>query len=907
MANPQETCLSLPPNAPGDDKSTKPAPVTLYNYSATAQAPQQAAREASSKGKIAYISTIASDLTVVMLLSDELKKRGIDPHADAHAHMVLLSEWDSDYGRDLPQSIENAFQRSGDCTDQLRGAAPPPDARLHCFSYMRGVDGALAEAPASASETKNTGNNKGSHESDQANTPLQPLAEQPQPRIDLSKNIEHPNGNGQYDYLRRMVARIQELERRLHEKGDRLVAVGVVGSDVYDKLAALQLLRPAFPEAVFFTTDLDARLYHPTELGWTRNLIVASAYGLELRDELQGGIPPFRAAYQTSAFLAARLALEDSGRETPPPSGDLQWTQHPGVYQIGIGRPFAFALSPETKPLEQKTDLIASLQSGLEKIFSSNPPAASAAEQQPSKDGKTQASSPTDDLCADLRSCTAIMAPSPFRADHPWDLVLWRAFLGWSAATGLVLLGVSLLVSRRLRAWLTGYPSRADTKSVTSPSDSVASFIIGLSESEGSQTAPVVASDSVVHDRRRKPNKKARSGYHPLTVLAIFFVLGVVLCLSWPWMAGVLSAHGAGEPLVFQAGISLWPTIAMRIVITVLAAILTFCGLRQLDENMQAIAQDFGLDLPPQREGFFQRLKESLKLLRKHVPDLIYAETWREMYNYRLLLDDSVEDPLAMFWRRYCTKGRKPFRLFRVCIATTAVMLAYLVLDQIFGNPEPSARSALLRNIDWWLAWLQSIATWFLILFIADATFFCYSFVRDLQHFRSRWTEQTIRKYEKELGINGRYLDHWIDMQFVAKRTSCINRLAVYPFLVLALTIVSRTTVFGAFPTNWPTYIMAAIGLLLVFLCVWLLGRAADHEREAALRQVATDLTQIRAHGPISERPLASVHQLKFLRTRIEEMQSGAFKPVWQQPVVAAWLAPGSTVLLNFLPLMGIN
>ena len=37
----------------------------------------------------------------------------------------------------------------------------------------------------------------------------------------------------------------------------------MLGSDVYDKLLILQALRPAFPRAVFFTTDLNARLAYP--------------------------------------------------------------------------------------------------------------------------------------------------------------------------------------------------------------------------------------------------------------------------------------------------------------------------------------------------------------------------------------------------------------------------------------------------------------------------------------------------------------------------------------------------------------------------------------------------------------------------------------------------------------------
>ena|GEM_PF-6546060 len=61
---------------------------------------------------------------------------------------------------------------------------------------------------------------------------------------------------------------------------------------------------------LFFTTDLDARLFHPSEIKSTRNLIVASSYGLQLHKRLQKNTPPFRDSYQTALYLTTLLALE---------------------------------------------------------------------------------------------------------------------------------------------------------------------------------------------------------------------------------------------------------------------------------------------------------------------------------------------------------------------------------------------------------------------------------------------------------------------------------------------------------------------------------------------------------------------------------------------------------------------
>ena len=71
---------------------------------------------------------------------------------------------------------------------------------------------------------------------------------------------QRPEGRGQLDYVLRLAAALKEEEAK---NGEEFRAIGVLGSDVYDKLLILQALRPTFPRAIFFTTDLNARLGLP--------------------------------------------------------------------------------------------------------------------------------------------------------------------------------------------------------------------------------------------------------------------------------------------------------------------------------------------------------------------------------------------------------------------------------------------------------------------------------------------------------------------------------------------------------------------------------------------------------------------------------------------------------------------
>jgi hypothetical protein len=110
-------------------------------------------------------------------------------------------------------------------------------------------------------------------------------------------------GEPQIDYVRRLA---EQMKADSHQ----FQAIGIVGSDVYDKLLLLKALRPSFPNAVFFTTDLDVRLLQPGDYADTRNLLIASHYGLSLRDDLQGKVSPFRSSYDTASYLGCLQAAK---------------------------------------------------------------------------------------------------------------------------------------------------------------------------------------------------------------------------------------------------------------------------------------------------------------------------------------------------------------------------------------------------------------------------------------------------------------------------------------------------------------------------------------------------------------------------------------------------------------------
>jgi hypothetical protein len=213
--------------------------------------------------KLEYV--IGDDNNLAVCLADEIRLRQVS------LNIALIAEWDTDYGREMFKVFQAVCES-------------PNRSNVHYYSYLRGLDGKL---PGMASQTSDGGKPAGGGDGGAPN------------RLATSKEAE---GDPQIDYLRRLVDRMKADSQEFR-------AVGVLGSDVYDKLLLLKALRPHFPHAVFFTTDLDVRLLQPGDYDDVRNLLIASHFGLCLKNEFQGKIAPFRSSYDTASYLGVLRAV----------------------------------------------------------------------------------------------------------------------------------------------------------------------------------------------------------------------------------------------------------------------------------------------------------------------------------------------------------------------------------------------------------------------------------------------------------------------------------------------------------------------------------------------------------------------------------------------------------------------
>jgi hypothetical protein len=266
----------------------------------------------------------STDAALAKAIRDELILRGVvnRPAKGVNSHIVLVSELDTFYGQSLPRSVSHCL-----AIDEREECAAIGEHFLHSYAYLRGLDGQMPNSSGLRSSKAKATDKPDASSQDK----------------DLSKfwsfvkPDDRPDGQGQLDYLRRLGDEIQELDKKLRrDEGNQITAVGILGSDRFDKLLLVQALRPLLPNAVFFTTDLDALFVSPTAVPYTRNLVIASSFALQLRPDIQCRIPPFRSSYQTAAYLASRNAIR--GLNNPP----WPWPVPPLLFEVGNSHLFQF-------------------------------------------------------------------------------------------------------------------------------------------------------------------------------------------------------------------------------------------------------------------------------------------------------------------------------------------------------------------------------------------------------------------------------------------------------------------------------------------------------------------------------------------------------------------------------------
>lgn len=840
--------------------------IQFYSAGATTPLRRPRNRDAASDARGPAESAICDSLRAHLLrvtntddqlaaaVVNELANRGVRPgKRDALsgkvAHVAFVYEWDNLFSRQWRD--EFVAQAGHDaCEQEHAGAAPDPKCIvphppklpewMTAVRYMRGLDG--ADGRQGARQDKGEAGSTGADAKTGAAKPA-------------AHGDDRADGGGQFDYLLRLAESLSAHDADLREgktpsrnKG-AIRAIGIIGNDPYDKLLVLQALRPRFPEAIFFTNDLDARLLQQAQYKWTRNMLVASSYGLQLASALQNGAAPFRDTYQAGTFLATRLALETGDAQSFPELQRCLPAHIAPARLFEIGRSFAADITT-AKGEAAAAHCARALLSGVEQgtaAASAHPPHVSLFEF-PAK--------PVLQWLA-LMALSALLVAMFSRTVQSGLRNLVRDFGAacrtqprrmWIAAAGLLcLIGFFALLT-----------------------------IAAVQESAHAAGEPFTLFEGI--------------SMWPTQVIRFVALLAALVLLLRTWIDLTRNREALMRDFLLPKPEPVWlrPKMPLRRD----GVRLTWRRLRRWTyawwNRRFGIA---GWQPDP-------RTVQGKRHTRAEEEGL--AAGPREQR--------AVE--VVRLWKAYGVRSRLRARIARVVpILLVFAAFSYLVVE-MFGVPATPYRGAATLRLNTWLTIAFSLSISMLMFLILDAIRLCKRFVQHLQNAPSNWPDTTVRHFEKQFRIAkaqacdtttaAATLNDWIDVQFIARHTESVMRLLWYPTVILALLLLARADVFDSWTTRGSLLaIYVALCACVVYLALSL-QRSADRARETALTRMNQKLIAAKSNNASN---LAD--QIELLAAEIRNLHRGAFLPVAQRPLVRTVLmglgSLGGVELLNYL------
>ncbi|MDH4370722.1 MAG: hypothetical protein OEV99_12880 [Nitrospira sp.] len=748
-------------------------------------------RLADAHIRLAY--DIGSDDRLFESLVEELERRQVRLGWDA---VILIGEWDSFYGRALPIEFRAAACRKvatfseGDlnliqvpvaiknwCSTvshaldlQIQRPTDYESLLLNVFrySYVSGLDGEVS------GEDKGKVVRSDKFQDDQR---------------------DRPEGSSQIDYVRALV-------NRIHEEGEGARAIGIFGTDPYDSLLIIKALRPAFPHAIFFTVDLDARHLHPSEYKWTRNMVIASPFGLQLESGLQRDVPPFRSSYQTSVYFATLQAVghvvcqrENRSEAASGPCTDsyhVSLTSENRLYDAG-SHPRLFEV------------------------------------------GRSGA--------VDL----SVVEKEAVRTVHPL-----RPDLDYTEGYGQLKQG-------------TGF----DNAAVAASGAVVFALVVIVAWSNKRLWSGI----------ERRPRLLGTTALVLVTSFAVFGLAGGATAL--------FANHDEGEPFSWTAGVSIWPSELLRLLVVVLAALLFVKGARDLQKNGDHIGEKFRFKDTSGRhrfsaKTFWTNLQRAYNpSLTKTPPTVDQAWVW---YHEASRLSQGMARTTVLF----------------VLYLAAIWAIGYFVLPDEYIHP---CRGLLSCRVDWFMTLASVSVVVLLNLAVFDAVMLCRRWIGWVTASTGGWSDQVQDEYLREYGLGAAQKTEFDKLKYlavvdlIAQRTEVVNRLIRYPFITLLIMIAARNEYFDIW--NYPLLLLLSwsVNVLLALLGAFSLYQSASQAKAAMLAGLNRQIVQTLGIGKDHD---VRVKQIQHVIREVEDNEQGAFVPFYQQPVVESSLY-GLVALLQYL------
>ncbi len=275
---------------------------------------------------------------------------------------------------------------------------------------------------------------------------------------------------------------------------------------------------------------------------------------------------------------------------------------------------------------------------------------------------------------------------------------------------------------------------------------------------------------------------------------------------------------------------------------------------------------------------------------------------------------DSDSNQVIKLWSEFQKDGVWCARLVRCAVLFFLSVLFCVLLAKWTYFDLSSLQAHARGRIAFWcshvILFLTGIGLTALLIFVADSTLLCYRFITCLARRAQtlEWPPEVLDAEASAFGLTNHQrtdpdmqeaLKRGALLRFVDRSTNVVAHMIYYPFIVLLLLMVAQNRLFDDCPWNVPLVGIAVLCAGVALICAVYLQRSARKVRDDALDQLARAI-QRRPDGTNPERAI-----LEQMQTEINNMNSGAFTSIYQNPIVVALMLPlgggGGLAALGFL------
>ena len=782
---------------------------------------------------------IATDQQIAGQLARELHRRVTRLTQDTNNVVVLLSEQDTYYGSMLADEWIYALMTNGVCTDINH---------VWQFGYLRGLDGSKPQT--------------------QVSEPVVALASAPEAALETAMKQQRAgqraDGDAQMDYVLRLTEFLKGKDREMKKQGrGRIIAIGFTGSDPYDKMILGQELRRHFPEAVFFTTDLDASYWTGEGLKYDVNLLVGSAYPLDPQLEgkpmdypsTQDQFAPFRDVYQMAVFRAC------SGVIMSHVQNDYNYLDAPlpylqgDVYKIGRHGPVklsdpntanALNTPPQPRYFSKRHQLwLIPLVAGLVMmvlyffaIFK----------------GGIQGFAGNWDYSGSKNMQDVVEKERSRQISRRW-----------------LVRGLWLLLALIILAWLFVYLSwKCAGHPGEEPWDFTDGVSIWFSEYLRFGVCVGVAIFGFIAFWRQR--------HHRRKLWELYFCEGDASQKAWDKFLLPCRKRWRDEK---KAGWRFWRN-------SVRPSKKACASLTQAEAEMdhERTVSLIGAWTPP--------------FVEVPVPGGVKARP-------------EVCINAAVLFKCYLRLGRMRHRIRRSLVSVVLYAMAAFSMV-MFLRDFPTLlliRGHWSHVFDITTLVLSVSLTLLGLFYVFDAAVLTKRVLDYVSRHGTRWPDTPLRKQAGRYGVSPQHLDGLLDMDFTAVQTGEIGPLMFGPIILLLVLLFSRIPYFDCW--TWPTglIVIFVTNFLTAAICWWLVRRAAENVRKDALERMDAAILAVTTTGAVChdlpsfgtlpvltklapEEQKVYVGNLATIRKKIEDERRGAFANWFQDPTYLAVFVPSS-------------